>query len=209
MILTCSPIHITQAEFLACLPASLAQRLCRSVLCSMKTSPININSVERGGQRTECRILKLWPKKKDPQNYCRLVYVSRSHVRQLLTERPSLLQVWSKPQWKGCSRAVEKWAEMHDMGFLLFVPCPRKYTWELSELSFLNIYFLIGSIGSTVLQCFCHAWISHNYTDIASLLSLPPLCHPTPLGHHRGSGWAPCVIQQLPPGYLYMIVYIC
>lgn len=162
MILTCSPIHITQAEFLACLPASLAQRLCRSVLCSMKTSPININSVERGGQRTECRILKLWPKKKDPQNYCRLVYVSRSHVRQLLTERPSLLQVWSKPQWKGCSRAVEKWAEMHDMGFLLFVPCPRKYTWELSELSFLNIYFLIRILFCNISKMCVWVFIQYN-----------------------------------------------
>ena len=52
------------------------------------------------------------------------------------------------------------------------------------------------------LQCcvgFCHmtVQISHNYTYIPSLLSLPPLPHPTPLGHHRVPGWAPCIILQL------------
>ena len=52
------------------------------------------------------------------------------------------------------------------------------------------------------LQCcigFCHraTWISHNYTYIPSLLSLPPFPHPPLLGHHRVPDWAPCVIQQL------------
>ena len=46
------------------------------------------------------------------------------------------------------------------------------------------------------LQCcyFCSTttWISHTY--IPSLLGLPlsPPCHPTPLGDHRASSWAPC-----------------
>ena len=33
---------------------------------------------------------------------------------------------------------------------------------------------------------------------ISPLLSLPSLPYPTPLGHHRVPGWAPCVKQQLP-----------
>ena len=45
--------------------------------------------------------------------------------------------------------------------------------------------------------------ISHNYTFITSLLSLPPLPYPTPQGHHRAPGWAPCVIQQLLISYLF------
>ena len=36
-------------------------------------------------------------------------------------------------------------------------------------------------------------------------LSHPPP-HPVPLGCHRALGWAPCVTQQIPTGYL---VYIC
>ena len=40
--------------------------------------------------------------------------------------------------------------------------------------------------------------ISHNY-----VYCLPPGSHPTPLGHHRAPGWAPCVIQQLPTSYLF------
>ena len=49
------------------------------------------------------------------------------------------------------------------------------------------------------LQCcdgFCHTTmqINHNYTHVTSLLSLPPLPHPTPLDHHRAPGWALCVI---------------
>ena len=39
--------------------------------------------------------------------------------------------------------------------------------------------------------------MSHNYTRIPFLLSLPPLPHPTHLGHHRAPGWAPRVMQQL------------
>ena len=38
---------------------------------------------------------------------------------------------------------------------------------------------------------------------IISLLSLPPLPHLTPQGHHRAPGWAPCVIQQLLISYLF------
>ena len=41
------------------------------------------------------------------------------------------------------------------------------------------------------------------YASIPSLLSLPPThCHPSPLGHHGASSWAPCVTRQLPSSYL-------
>ena len=34
--------------------------------------------------------------------------------------------------------------------------------------------------------------------------------HPTPLGHHRAPGWAPCVREQLLTSYLfYMVEHIC
>ena len=35
------------------------------------------------------------------------------------------------------------------------------------------------------------------------LPSLPHPTHPTPLGCHRAPGWAPCVMYQLPTGYLF------
>ena len=41
---------------------------------------------------------------------------------------------------------------------------------------------------------------------VVSLLSLPSALHPTPLGHHRAPGWAPC---SFPLTILHMIVYIC
>ena len=57
------------------------------------------------------------------------------------------------------------------------------------------------------LQCcvgFCHTatWISHRYTHVPSLLSLPPTSHPS-----RTPVWAPRVIQQICT-ILHMI-FIC
>ena len=43
--------------------------------------------------------------------------------------------------------------------------------------------------------------------SVLFLLSLPPLPHPTPLGHHRAPGWTPYVRQQLSIVF-HMIVYI-
>ena len=56
---------------------------------------------------------------KDPQNYCRLVYVSRSHVRQLLTERPSLLQVCIKATMEGVLQSCGKGSRDARHGFSL------------------------------------------------------------------------------------------
>ena len=42
---------------------------------------------------------------------------------------------------------------------------------------------------------------------IPFLLNLPPPSYPIPLGHHRASGWVPCVIQQLPPSSLFYTWY--
>ena len=64
---------------------------------------------------------------------------------------------------------------------------------------FVGLLFLFFNWRKIALQCcvgFCHmtVGISHNYTCIRSLLSLAPLPHPTPLGYHRVTGWAPCII---------------
>ena len=50
----------------------------------------------------------------------------------------------------------------------------------------------------------------YMYTDICiyspSLQSLSPLAHnPTPLGHHRAPGWAPCAAQQLLASCLFCL----
>ena len=45
-------------------------------------------------------------------------------------------------------------------------------------------------------------WISHRCTYVPSLLNLQ--C--TPLGCHRKPGWAPCIIQRIPTGYLFYIL---
>jgi len=58
----------------------------------------------------------------------------------------------------------------------------------------------------TALQCcisFCCIvkWISYIYTYISSSrTSLPPVPHPTHLGHHRAQSWAP--YTQLPSSFL-------
>ena len=46
-------------------------------------------------------------------------------------------------------------------------------------------------------------WISHRHTYVPSILNL----HPTPLGCHREPGWAPCIIQRIPTGYLFYILW--
>ena len=50
-------------------------------------------------------------------------------------------------------------------------------------------------------------WISHSYTYIPFLLNPTPHLspHPMPLDCRRALGWAPCVIQQIPTGYLFYI----
>ena len=78
----------------------------------------------------------------------------------------------------------------------------------ISSLPFLKLNLLFNW-RKIALQCctgFCHTTtrINHSYTYITSLLSLSPLPpHPTPLGHHRVPGWAPCAIQQLLTSYLF------
>ena len=61
--------------------------------------------------------------------------------------------------------------------------------------------------GITALQCCvsscCTTWVSHRYTYIPSILSLPPThSHPTHPGHCRAPSWAPCDIHWLPSSHL-------
>lgn len=130
--------------------------------------------MEPGREWTECRILKQWPKKKGSPKLPQVSLCVKVPHFQLLTERPSLLQVWSKPQWRGAPGLWRGGQRCMTWVFFSFAPCPQKYTRELSELSFLNIYFLIeGKLFYNA--CHTTTWISHNYTDIASLFELPPL----------------------------------
>ena len=89
-----------------------------------------------------------------------------------------------------------------EWSFMLF-PIPVRIF-----LSFPKIYFFSGGKLTQYCVGFYHRimWISHNYTYILyiynytyipSLLSLPPLPHPTPLGHHRVPSWAPVLCSNL------------
>ena len=64
--------------------------------------------------------------------------------------------------------------------------------------TFLRFHFLIFTI-----LCWCLIYNSTNqpYLNIYSLLSLLPLCHPTPPGHHRAPDWSPWATQQLLTSY--------
>ena len=69
---------------------------------------------------------------------------------------------------------------------------------------FLNLFFNWRKIASQccVGSCYTTTQISHNYTYIPSLLSLPPIPHHTHLDHHRVPGWAlpKASISTLRPG---------
>ena len=72
----------------------------------------------------------------------------------------------------------------------------------------LNYYFF--NWRKIAFQCcvgFCCTTmqISHNYTYIPSLLSLPPFSCPTLLGHHRAAGLVPlCYISSFSPAIYYL-----
>ena len=90
------------------------------------------------------------------------------------------------------------------------IVCSEQGFLSLAELFF--FFFKIFSWKIIALQ-YCAAsatstWISHSNTHIPSLsTSLPS---PRPLACTRALGWAPCVTQQMPTGYLFHICYcIC
>ena len=55
------------------------------------------------------------------------------------------------------------------------------------------------ALQSCIISCCTTKWISHMYTYMPSLLSLPPTnpC-PTHLGYHWATSWTPWAIQQDP-----------
>ena len=72
----------------------------------------------------------------------------------------------------------------------------------------LNFYSMLFCLIEGKLQyCvgFCHTTIQSAIIIHTSLPSQASLLspNPTPLGHHRASGWAPCVIQQLLTSYIF------
>ena len=79
--------------------------------------------------------------------------------------------------------------------------------------SFLNFIFNWRVIALQYCDGFCHpsTWISHRYTYVPSLLNLPPTFHPIPplwvVTEHQI--WAPCIIQQIPTGYLILHMIMC
>ena len=85
------------------------------------------------------------------------------------------------------------------------IVCSEQGFLSLAELFF--FFFKIFSWKIIALQ-YCAAsatstWISHSNTHIPSLSTSLPF--PRPLACHRALGWAPCVTQQMPTGYLFHI----
>ena len=78
---------------------------------------------------------------------------------------------------------------------------------HMTRVSSLHFFFLIWRIitlqycvGHSIQQCESAISI-HMSPPSWTSLQLPS--HPTPLDYHTAPGWAPCVIQQLHPGYLF------
>ena len=65
--------------------------------------------------------------------------------------------------------------------------------------------FMSTCIGRHVLYNCCYLGSVYICTYIPSFLSLPAHSHPTPPGHCKMPGWAPCVIQQPPTTYLFYL----
>ena len=63
---------------------------------------------------------------------------------------------------------------------------------------------------SALQQCKSIVYI-YIYIYLPSLLSLPPLSHPTPVGQHRAPGWSPCVTYSFPlvTYFTHDSIYIC
>ena len=66
-------------------------------------------------------------------------------------------------------------------------------------------FFNLVLIGGYLL---CNVILVSAVHQHGSVLSIhishpPPFELPTLLGHHRATSWAPCVIKQLPTGYLF------
>ena len=77
------------------------------------------------------------------------------------------------------------------------IPVPTQI-WTTSDLHEKQIFFfnwrkINFALVSVVQQCKSDIIIHISLSHCGSI----PSPHPTPVGHHRASGWAHCVIQQL------------
>ena len=86
----------------------------------------------------------------------------------------------------------------------------------INKTSLSSFCFCFFNWRKIALQCcvgFCHTttWISHNYTDITSLLSLPPLLpsHPTRSSQSSRLGSLCYIVTSHQLSVLHRIAYIC
>ena len=77
---------------------------------------------------------------------------------------------------------------------------PNLYPFQSHSCFYYYHWSWLSSQGCVGLCCTA-AWISCKCAHIPSLLGPPPC--PTPRGHHRAPGWAPCVTQRLPTSCLF------
>ena len=130
--------------------------------------------------------------------------------------------------WRAAVRGVTKsWMQLSNWRatycfFLLYIlsasflfPSPPLFVsllFQAHNWLFKNLFIFHCRI--TALQCrvgFSHTstWISHIYLSISPPLEplshLPP--HPTLLGCHRAPDWVPWVMEQIPTGCLFYILW--
>lgn len=79
------------------------------------------------------------------------------------------------------------------------------------DMCFSKSLFFIGGefLYNVLLASAIYQHESIRGIHVSLPLTLPPTSHPvqTHLGYHRGTGWAPCTIQQLPISYLFLLTF--
>lgn len=96
-------------------------------------------------------------------------------------------QVISQNLHKALQTTTSGWAERRD-SMKSSLRTDFFFFWSTISLWCINFYWT-------------EKWTSHMYTCIPARSGLPP-SHPSPLGHHRTLGWAPCAVRRPPTGHL-------